>query len=113
MGKILLPVTVILTILIWSQFAFADGTGKAKPGESKLLTRIDFGNSYITGQTLKSGAVYLLQRKKNKVKTMLKYRDNYRKEILEKHNLHITDKKGNKPCGRAFRLTHADFEAVD
>ena len=51
--------------------------------DKKLLTRIDFGNAYIMGQTIKSGAVYLLQRKKSDIKSMLKYREDYRKEILE------------------------------
>ncbi|MCU0576051.1 MAG: hypothetical protein MUD15_04390 [Desulfobacterota bacterium] len=45
--------------------------------------RIDFGNTYIIGQTIKSGAVYLLQRKKSEIKSMLKYREDYRQEILE------------------------------
>ena len=35
------------------------------------------------GQTIKSGAVYLLQRKKSEIKSMLKHREDYRKEILE------------------------------
>jgi len=49
----------------------------------KLLNRIDFDNAYIMGQTIKSGAVYLLHRKKNEIKSMLKYRENYRDKILE------------------------------
>jgi hypothetical protein len=48
-----------------------------------LMERIDFGNSYILGQSIKSGAVYLLHRKKSNIKSMLKTRDDYRKEILE------------------------------
>jgi hypothetical protein len=47
------------------------------------LNRIDFGNTYIIGQTIKSGAVYLLQRKKSEIKSMLTYRQDYRKEILD------------------------------
>lgn len=47
------------------------------------LNRIDFGNTYIIGQSIKSGAVYLLQRKKSEIKSMLKYREDYRDEILE------------------------------
>lgn len=54
-----------------------------KEDDGKLLHRIDFGNAYIMGQTIKSGAVYLLHRKKSDIKTMLKYRENYREEILE------------------------------
>jgi hypothetical protein len=47
------------------------------------LNRIDFGNTYIIGQTIKSGAVYLLQRKKSEIKSMLRYRQDYRQEILD------------------------------
>ena len=108
MGKIILPVTLLLSLFIGSHLfaltACADDNRKAKPVDGKLLTRIDFGNSYITGQTLKSGAVYLLQRKKNSINTMLKYRDNYRKEILESHNLDITDSKSNEPYHKGFVL---------
>ncbi|MRR35312.1 hypothetical protein EG829_11645 [bacterium] len=55
----------------------AQGEGDAR------MNRIDFGNTYIIGQTIKSGAVYLLQRKKSEINSMLKHRDNYREEILE------------------------------
>ena len=60
----------------------ANAEESAKKNE-KLMSRIDFGNSYIMGQTIKSGAVYLLQRKQSEIKSMLQYRNNYRKEILE------------------------------
>jgi hypothetical protein len=53
---------------------------------SSRLNRIDFGNTYIIGQSIKSGAVYLLQRKKSEIKSMLKYREDYRQEILEGFN---------------------------
>jgi len=63
----------------------------AAPGNSnhneatndRLLRRIDFGSSYIMGQTIKSGAVYLLRRKQSEIKSMLKPRKDFRKEILE------------------------------
>ena len=51
--------------------------------DNGLMQRIDFGNSYIMGQTIQSGAVYLLQRKKSEIKSMLKARQNYREEILQ------------------------------
>jgi hypothetical protein len=65
-----------------------DATQPASPVATKdtsesRLNRIDFGNTYIIGQTIKSGAVYLLQRKKSEIKSMLKYREDYRKEILD------------------------------
>jgi hypothetical protein len=48
-----------------------------------LMDRIDFGNSYIRGQTIQSGAVYLLQRKKSDIESLLKPRESYREEILQ------------------------------
>ena len=62
------------------------GNKEAEKPENKndsLMERIDFGNSYILGQSIKSGAVYLLHRKKSDIKSMLETRENYRKEILE------------------------------
>ena len=35
------------------------------------------------GQSIKSGAVYLLHRKQSDIKSMLQYREDYRQEILE------------------------------
>ncbi|MGD9158883.1 MAG: hypothetical protein PVG39_10785 [Desulfobacteraceae bacterium] len=61
-------------------------TEELKTEEKKkdsLMERIDFGNSYILGQSIKSGAVYLLHRKKSDIKSMLETREDYRKEILE------------------------------
>jgi hypothetical protein len=55
----------------------------AKETPESHSNRIDFGNTYIIGQTIKSGAVYLLQRKKSEIKSMLKYRQDYREEILD------------------------------
>jgi hypothetical protein len=70
------------------------------PPPKELLTRIDFGNTYVTGQSLKSGAIYLLQRKKNDVKSMLTYREDYRKEILESHDIRKKDEPGDTDVKR-------------
>ena len=51
--------------------------------EDALMEHIDFGNSYIRGQTIQSGAVYLLQRKKSDIESLLKPRESYREEILK------------------------------
>ena len=61
------------------------------PKKDSLMERIDFGNSYILGQSIKSGAVYLLHRKKSNIKSMLKTRENYRKEILEDFKVNKAD----------------------
>ena len=58
-------------------------TGAQAEEEDGLSERIDFGNSYIMGQTIKSGAVYLTHRKKSKIESMLKMRVHYQEEILQ------------------------------
>lgn len=45
-------------------------------------TRIDFDDRLIQGQSNKSGAVYLYDRKELKVRSMIKKRDNFRDEIV-------------------------------
>lgn len=45
-------------------------------------TRIDFDDRLIQGQTNKSGAVYLYDRKELKVRSMIKKRENFRDEIV-------------------------------
>lgn len=85
MGHIL-TVTVILLSLIAVypvNSAFAEKEKKEDKSNKKLVDRIDFGNSYIMGQSIKSGAVYLMQRKQSDIKSMLDYRKDYREEILE------------------------------
>ena len=68
-----------------------DVSATAKDTSESRLNRIDFGNTYIIGQTIKSGAVYLLQRKKSEIKSMLTYRQDYRKEILEGFSVEPVD----------------------
>ena len=57
--------------------------------DDALMEHIDFGNSYIRGQTIQSGAVYLLQRKKSDIESLLKPRESYREEILK--DFHIRE----------------------
>jgi hypothetical protein len=63
--------------------ALSNAPGITQDTPESHQNRIDFGNTYIIGQTIKSGAVYLLQRKKSDIKSMLRYREDYRSEILE------------------------------
>jgi hypothetical protein len=58
-------------------------SGPATQKQDKLMNRIDFGNAYIMGQSITSGAVYLLNRKKSDIESMLKDRTDYRREIAE------------------------------
>jgi hypothetical protein len=77
--------------------ALAKSTGKQTSEKAALLNRIDFGNSYIMGQSIKSGAVYLLQRKKSEINSMLKYRTDYRQEILE--DFQLIESKSDQKTG--------------
>lgn len=45
-------------------------------------TRIDFDDRLIQGQTNKSGAVYLYDRKELKTRSMVKKRESFREEIV-------------------------------
>ena len=62
---------------------WAQSQNNKKADATGLQQRIDFGNAYIMGQSIKSGAVYLLHRKQSDIKSMLQYREDYRQEILE------------------------------
>jgi hypothetical protein len=59
----------------------AAGTGSAPP-PSRGPTRIDFDDRLIQGQTNKSGAVYLYDRKELKTRSMVKKRESFRDEIV-------------------------------
>jgi hypothetical protein len=56
-------------------------SGSAPP-PSRGPSRIDFDDRLIQGQTNKSGAVYLYDRKELKVKSMIKERESFRSETL-------------------------------
>jgi len=64
--------------------------GKEASEQKGLQQRIDFGSSYILGQSIKSGAVYLMHRKKSEIKGMIEVREHYRNEILEDYALENT-----------------------
>lgn len=62
-------------------------TPEAAPAEAAAPsvrgpTRIDFDDRLIQGQTNKSGAVYLYDRKELKVRSMIKKRESFRDEIV-------------------------------
>ena len=52
------------------------------PPPSRGPARIDFDDRLIQGQTNKSGAVYLYDRKELKTRSMIKERDSFRSETL-------------------------------
>ena len=75
---------ISVSLLCYAINVMAQEEDKTKDTKKEsLMERIDFGNSYILGQSIKSGATYLLHRKKSDIKSMLNTREDYRKEILE------------------------------
>ena len=82
--KLLMVCVAISVVLLFSAAITKAEEPKLEQNEKiDLMNRIDFGNSYILGQSIKSGAVYLLHRKRSDIKSMLDHREDYRKEILE------------------------------
>ena len=77
-------------ILMLAPTAKAQEEGPAKKQSKDLMQRIDFGTAHILGQSIKSGAVYLMHRKKSDIKNMLEVRENYREEIIEDYGLEKT-----------------------
>lgn len=78
---------VLLTIPL---HAAAQDAKRKAPKQKGLQQRIDFGSSYILGQSIKSGAVYLMHRKQSDIKGMLEVRQDYRREIMEDYELEKT-----------------------
>lgn len=66
---------------------YAEEPATPAPQADELQQRIDFGNAQILGQQIKSGAVYLMHRKKSDIKNMLEVRQHYREEIKDDFNL--------------------------
>lgn len=80
----------IVVLLIMPLVATAQDAQQKAPKQKGLQQRIDFGSSYILGQSIKSGAVYLMHRKQSDIKGMLEVRQDYRKEIMEDYELDQT-----------------------
>ncbi len=61
-----------------------DAQSEASAGSAPTRgpTRIDFDDRLIQGQTNKSGAVYLYDRKELKTRSMIKKRESFRDEIV-------------------------------
>lgn len=77
-------------LLIMPLYAIAQEAKQKAPKQKGLQQRIDFGSSYILGQSIKSGAVYLMHRKQSDIKGMLEVRQDYRMEIMEDFELEKT-----------------------
>ena len=59
----------------------ADDGGASVP-TLKRARHMEFDERLIMGQSLKSGALYLFERKDSEIQTMLKVRRDYRQELL-------------------------------
>lgn len=62
--------------------AAAPAAGEQVPISTRGPTRIDFDDRLIQGQTNKSGAVYLYDRKELKTRSMVKKKESFRDEII-------------------------------
>ena len=62
--------------------AASTSVASGSPPPSRGPTRIDFDDRLIQGQTNKSGAVYLYDRKELKTPSMIKKRESFREEIV-------------------------------
>jgi hypothetical protein len=60
----------------------AGSANASAPPPSRGPARIDFDDRLIQGQTNKSGAVYLYDRKELKTRSMIRERDSFRSETL-------------------------------
>jgi hypothetical protein len=101
---ILLPRTVktfvwILVCLsvVWGRVSAQEVEAAGETQSATLQNRIDFGNAYIMGQSIKSGSVYLLNRKKSDISSMLKVRTDFRNEIIEDFSLEDTQIISQEP----------------
>lgn len=78
---------IALPLVSTAPAVVAAGGQQSSPTQANLQQRIDFGNSQILGQSIKSGAVYLMHRKKSDIQNMIEVRQNYRSEIKDDFDL--------------------------
>jgi len=78
----------LLGLLAFAQQGRADDAAVSSGGEGestrslKRARHMEFDERLIMGQSLKSGALYLFERKDSEIQTMLKIRRDYRQELL-------------------------------
>jgi hypothetical protein len=66
------------------------------PDDLRRGGRVEFDGRLVQGQTAKSGAIYLFARQRSNLRSMVRERVHYRKEILRSVNLRWDKKKSNK-----------------
>jgi hypothetical protein len=52
------------------------------PGALQRGGRVEFDGRLVQGQTAKSGAIYLFARQRTDLRSMVRERESYRKEVL-------------------------------
>ena len=85
---------IFFGVALSSVDTFGEGHGYGPAAKNELHQRIDFSSSQILGQSIKSGAVYLMHRKKSDIHTMIEVRQNYRTEIKDDFEIEKTDIAG-------------------
>lgn len=88
--KWILLIAVVVTVCL-PLAVFGEGAPSESGSTKQLQQRIDFGNAYIMGQSIKSGAVYLMHRKQSDITSMIGVRVDYRDEIMEDYDLEDTE----------------------
>jgi hypothetical protein len=79
---------LLLGFLAFGRPGMADEAPASAGGEGgsissfKRARHMEFDERLIMGQSLKSGALYLFERKDSEIQTMLKIRRDYRQELL-------------------------------
>ncbi len=86
-SRIIGSLLVVFLCVSFRASAIAGGGQKTSGSQRVLEQRIDFGNAQILGQSIKSGAVYLMHRKRSDIQNMIQVRQDYRLEIKEDYDL--------------------------
>lgn len=94
--KLIMGLAILFAVASHHGNGLAESPTSAAAVSAKLQQRIDFGNAYIMGQSIKSGSVYLMNRKQSEIKSMLEYREDYRREILEDFRIQDSPSDGSQ-----------------
>lgn len=102
---VLKTILVLAAVMLFSPAWQVHAQDNKEPhaGHKGLQQRIDFGSAQILGQSVKSGAVYLMHRKKSDIKNMLEVRQHYRNEIKEDFDLKET--AGSQSEAESFNVS--------
>lgn len=88
--SLIFMILLVALLLVYMSPVANAGEDAQSDAQKGLQQRIDFGNAYVLGQSIKSGAVYLLHRKQSELEGMIDVRENYRDEIMEDYDLEET-----------------------